>query len=359
MSCSVVPRSARYPRRSRRYDGAGLLDRVQLQQASRDHDSLDFVSALGDGHQRGIAVEALGPAAPWCSRRRHGRASTRGCTRAPLRSRTAWPCRRRGRSAGLLSFLRAASRVSRRAARILVAISASLSWIAWCCAIGTTHRLPTLGVDNCLVEGGLGDAGRPRGDVDSADLESRDHLLKSAAFAAAEQVAGRDACVFEEEFRRLGTLVAELVDCSSDRESRCALLHQESGDAAVTRLGRGVGLGHRQVDVAAVAVGDEQFVAVEDVVVAVLRRSGTNGLGVGAGVGLGDCETAPASRPWRGRGRKRSFCSWVPCSSMIQPSITLVLMMPARPIQPRAKSPRSRPSKSRTRARVLRATRGR
>ena len=58
------------------------------------------------------------------------------------------------------------------------------------------------------------------------------------------------------------------------------------------RLGRGVGLGHGEVDVAAVAVGHEQLVAVEDVVVAVLGRGGANGLGVGAGVGLGDCEAA-------------------------------------------------------------------
>ena len=34
------------------------------------------------------------------------------------------------------SFIRAALRVSRRAASTLVAISASLNWIAWCSAIG-------------------------------------------------------------------------------------------------------------------------------------------------------------------------------------------------------------------------------
>ena len=39
------------------------------------------------------------------------------------------------------SFIRAALRVSRRAASICVAMSASLNWIAWCWAIGLPNAL--------------------------------------------------------------------------------------------------------------------------------------------------------------------------------------------------------------------------
>ena len=60
----------------------------------------------------------------------------------------------------------------------------------------------------------------------------------------------------------------------------------------MSRLRRRVGLGHRQIDVAAVAVGDEQLVAVEDVVVAVARGGGADCLRVRAGVRFGDRETA-------------------------------------------------------------------
>ena len=58
----------------------------------------------------------------------------------------------------------------------------------------------------------------------------------------------------------------------------------------LSRLRRRVGLGHCQVDIAAVAVGHEQLVAVEDVVVAVARGCGADRLRVGAGVRFGDRE---------------------------------------------------------------------
>src|ERR1051325_8787286 len=57
------------------------------------------------------------------------------------------------------SFIRAAFRVSRRAASTFVAMSASLHWIAWCWAVGF--------------------APAPRGPVHAADLERVHHLREA------------------------------------------------------------------------------------------------------------------------------------------------------------------------------------
>ena len=143
-----------------------------------------------------------------------------------------------------------------------------------------------------MVEGGLRDAGRARGDVDPPDLQPTDHLLKAAPFSAAQQVARGYPCVLHEQLSCLRALVTELVDCPRHRESGRVALDQKGRDSAVPRIGAGVGLGHRQIHVAAVAVGHEQLVAVQQVVVAVARRGGADRLRIGARVGLGDREAA-------------------------------------------------------------------
>src|SRR3954463_125520 len=79
------------------------------------------------------------------------------------------------------SFIRAALRVTRRAASILVAMSASLNWIAWCWAIGFAERLALLAVAQGELEGALGDADAAGGDVDAADLQGVHHLHEALA----------------------------------------------------------------------------------------------------------------------------------------------------------------------------------
>ena len=68
------------------------------------------------------------------------------------------------------------------------------------------------------------------------------------------------------------------------------LVDQESGDALV--LQRRVDGGEDQGDIGVRAVGDEDLVAIEHVIVAVALGGGAQGGGVGAGAGLGEPEAA-------------------------------------------------------------------
>ena len=92
-------------------------------------------------------------------------------------------------------------------------MSASLSWMAWCSAMGLPKVLPLLGVVQGGVEGGPGDAHRPGGDVDATDLQHPEDLGEPPA-GFADQVGGRDAVVGVGHLHRLDAPVAELADVS-------------------------------------------------------------------------------------------------------------------------------------------------
>ena len=97
-------------------------------------------------------------------------------------------------------------------------MSASLSWMAWCSAIGLPKVSRSLGVRERRVEGGPGDADGAGGDVDAADLEHAEDLRRPRP-GLADQVGGRDAVVGVGHLDRLDALVAELADVLAHRDA--------------------------------------------------------------------------------------------------------------------------------------------
>ena len=73
-------------------------------------------------------------------------------------------------------------------------------------------------------------------------------------------------------------------------EALPALLHDEGADAPGADVRRGDGKDH--IGVRLGGVGDEDFAAVEDIVVALQDGSGLGAAGVGSGVGLRQAEGA-------------------------------------------------------------------
>src|SRR5438876_1236321 len=117
---------------------AGLvtwLDPVSLEQLLPDHHALDLGRALADQEQRRVAVEPLDlvllrVAVP--------AVDPEGVLDDLLADLGGEQLRHARLEVGPLARVlqAAARRVSRRAASTFVAMSASLNWIAWCCAIG-------------------------------------------------------------------------------------------------------------------------------------------------------------------------------------------------------------------------------
>ena len=79
------------------------------------------------------------------------------------------------------SFLRAAMTIIWWAASTLVAISASLNWMAWCCGDRLAEGVPLLRVGDAELEGAQGDPAAAGGDVDPADLDAVHHLVEALA----------------------------------------------------------------------------------------------------------------------------------------------------------------------------------
>ena len=97
-------------------------------------------------------------------------------------------------------------------------MSASLSWMAWCSAIGLPNVLALLRVGERGVERGPGHADGARRDVDAADLEHAEDLGEAPA-GFADEVGGGDAVVGVGHLDGLDALVAELADVLADRDA--------------------------------------------------------------------------------------------------------------------------------------------
>ncbi len=74
-------------------------------------------------------------------------------------------------------------------------MSASLSWIAWCSAIGLPIVSRSCGVLERGVECGPGHADRTRRDVDATDFERTEDVAEPAAFFAEQRVGGNAMAV--------------------------------------------------------------------------------------------------------------------------------------------------------------------
>ena len=113
------------------------------------------------------------------------------------------------------------------------------------------------------------------------------HELEEAlAFLRAEQVGGRHLDVVEEQLRRVLRLEAELLQVATAAEALgLGGFDDDQRDAA--RLLLRVGLGDDDDQIGVLAVGDEGFLAVDDILVAGHPRGRAYGLEVGAGARLG------------------------------------------------------------------------
>src|SRR5204862_3672881 len=115
----------------------------------------------------------------------------------------------------------------------------------------------------------------------------------------AEDALFGDLAAVENYLRRRGGADAELVLLLADREALETFLDDEGRDAAVARLGVGVGEDDEQPCL--VAVRDPELLARQLVVVAAVYGARTHGEGVGTRPGLG--ERVSADR-FRGEARQ-------------------------------------------------------
>ena len=151
------------------------------EEATRDHEALDLVGAFADDHERGVAEVALDGqlgrvADAAVDAHRLGRDLERGLAREQLGH------------AGLdvAALARPACApprcgVSRRAASSLVAMSASLSWMAWCSAIGLPNVTRSCAYASAASNAAAGHADGTRRDVDAPDLERAEDVAGGRA----------------------------------------------------------------------------------------------------------------------------------------------------------------------------------
>jgi hypothetical protein len=209
-----------------------------------------------------------------------------------------------------------------------VAMSASLSWMAWCSAMGLP-KVSAAGVGERGVEGGPGHADGPCRDVDPAHLEHAEDLGQAAP-ELTDEVGGGDAVVGVGHLDRLDAPVAELAHVLADRDALEArpglLLDDEGGDALL-------GAGGQRHDGGALAVGDPGLGAVEDVLVAVALAL-QEMLRVSLPASGSESESAPRRSPEAMAGSQRCFCSSLPCVMINVAAMVWVLTMPVRLIQP-------------------------
>ncbi len=151
------------------------------------------------------------------------------------------------------------------------------------------------------LEGAQRDAAAARGDVDPADLDAVHHLVETLAGDAAEDPAGRDADVGQDQFGGVDALVAHLLDLPRHGQARHLrvgaeawfLLDQERGHVLVRGVVPLIGVAQHRHQVGGAAVGQPHLLAVEDEVLAVGLGPGADGRDVGAQAGLGHGEGAP------------------------------------------------------------------
>src|SRR5688572_29681835 len=137
-------------------------------------------------------------------------------------------------------------------------------------ALKRSDRLPELFAFECIRSRGivraLGESHGERGDADAAGIQHLERVDESLSLRA-EQLAGGNAAILEDQFARLAGAHAELVLLLARPESRRPLLDDEGGDPTVALAA----IGDRRHDhyVARPAVRDELLRPVDDPVGAV------------------------------------------------------------------------------------------
>ena len=146
------------------------------------------------------------------------------------------------------------------------------------------EQFPFLSVVDGQVQGAAC-GGNTEGADDEALAGEFAHQVHEALAFFTQQRGGGDAHVGEEEFRGVAGVLADFVEVAAFAVAGQRGVDQEQADA--TGAGLGVGFGSDDDHVGVLAVGDEGFGAVEDVVVPVFHRAGADGLEVAAGAGFG------------------------------------------------------------------------
>jgi hypothetical protein len=118
---------------------------------------------------------------------------------------------------------------------------------------------------------------------DALGLEVLHHRVEALALLA-QQVAGRDAHVVEDQLGGVGRQPARLLQRAAHGEARRAFLDDEHRHVALA----GARLGGHEIQVGVHPVGDEHLGAVEHPLVAFAPRRGADARHVGAGARLGD-----------------------------------------------------------------------
>jgi len=124
-----------------------------------------------------------------------------------------------------------------------------------------------------------------------ANLEGAHDVEETLSLLPADQVGGRDRVVLQVDLAGLDSLVAELLEIAADGESG-TLLPNEQAHAAVRRIRVQVGFRGNPIQGRGTGVGDEHLAAVQDVPIALARRSGADPLQIAAGVRLGQAHGA-------------------------------------------------------------------
>ena len=104
-----------------------------------------------------------------------------------------------------------------------------------------------LDVSHRGVQGGLRYANGPSCYIDASGFQPAHHLAETNVFIPADEVLGRNAIIFEEQFAGVRAPVSQLVQVPPDFESvfetMLAFLDDECGQATVFDGGVGVGAG--------------------------------------------------------------------------------------------------------------------
>ena len=146
-----------------------------------------------------------------------------------------------------------------------------------------------LGVGHGGVIGPLGDAQRLGRDTDAAAVQGGHGDLEAVALLAQQVLPGHFHIV-KDQLGSGGGADAHFVVVVAEVEALPALLHDEGADAPGADIRCGDGKDH--IGVRLGGVGNEDFAAVEDIVVALQDGGGLGAAGVGSGVGLRQAEGA-------------------------------------------------------------------
>ena len=154
-------------------------------------------------------------------------------------------------------------------------------------ADGLAKLNPLLGILHSSLIGPLGDTQGLSGDADASPVQGGHGNLEALALLA-QQVFLGDLHIVEIQLAGGGGADAHFVIVLLKSEALPALLHDKGGDAPGADAGGGDSEHH--IGVSLTAIGDKNFLAVEEVVIPHVLGGGLGAAGVRPGVGLGEAE---------------------------------------------------------------------